>query len=205
MQTIFLEFQHENGALAANGSDTIFFIDGRWSWETTVFNIEERVSALRGGPFEGRYKKQKFVGFTYSQQPFHTGKGGAIHTMRDPKPPEWVKSKTRLCTPIAEPSIEGDVGDKICPECGKIADGENVCMNLDCSLFSRYIFSNEFGNESKVARHKRLVNPLVTSDPQVACSGVEVSQVNHSFLNFEEPCPRCSPQYYKGTHRKEVS
>lgn len=90
MQTIFLEFKHENGALAANGSDTTFYIDGRWSWSTTVNKIHERVEQLR--ELRGsKYKNQLFVGFTYSQQPFYNGSGGAIHSMSDPNPPKWVK------------------------------------------------------------------------------------------------------------------
>lgn len=89
MQTIFLEFKHENGALAANGTDVIFYIDGRWKWSTTAEKIYERVSALRSGPRGSAYEKQEFVGFTYSQEPFHSGKGGAIHTMPDRKPPTW--------------------------------------------------------------------------------------------------------------------
>ena len=91
MQTIFLEFQHQTGNFAANGTDVIFGIDGRWSWATTKRKIEERVSALRSGPFGARYSKQLFVGFTYSQHPFHSGKGGAVRTMQDPTPPDWKK------------------------------------------------------------------------------------------------------------------
>lgn len=91
MQIIYLEFQHENGAIAANGTDVTFHIDGRWSWSTTREKIEERVSALRSGPFGSKYSKQKFVGFTYSQLPFSNRSGGAIHTMTDPNPPEWSK------------------------------------------------------------------------------------------------------------------
>jgi hypothetical protein len=90
MQTVWLEFQHENGAIAANGTDTTFYIDGRWKWETTREKIEERVSALREGPRGSAYRKQKFVGITHSQMPFYNGKGGAIQTMRDPNPPEWA-------------------------------------------------------------------------------------------------------------------
>lgn len=93
MQTIFLEFQHENGAIAANGTDTIFYIDGRWSWPTTSQRIHDRVEELRKGPFGSRYSKQKFVGFTYSQHPFHSGKGGAIRTMTDTNPPAWASQK----------------------------------------------------------------------------------------------------------------
>jgi hypothetical protein len=93
MQTIFLEFQHENGALAANGSDTIFFIDGRWSWRTTAEKIHQRVSSLREGPSASRYSNQLFVGFTYSQHPFHSGKGGAIRSMADWNPPAWAAAR----------------------------------------------------------------------------------------------------------------
>ena len=90
MRTIFLEFRHENGALAANGTDTIFYIDGRWTWATTVYKIHERVAELRA--IRGsRYKNQLFVGYTHSQEPFYYGKGGAVHTMPDPNPPEWAK------------------------------------------------------------------------------------------------------------------
>lgn len=96
MQTIYLEFRHQNGAIAANGTDTTFYIDGRWSWTTTVLRIHERVSALRSGPFGSRYSNQEFVGFTYSQQPFYNGKGGAIRTMMDPSPPAWACAKCKM-------------------------------------------------------------------------------------------------------------
>lgn len=95
MQTIFLEFKHENGALAANGTDIIFYIDGRWSWSTTVEKIQERVAALRSGVRGSALSKQLFVGFTYSQHPFHPDKGGAIHTMIDRNPPEWAVEKEK--------------------------------------------------------------------------------------------------------------
>jgi hypothetical protein len=96
VQTVWLEFKHENGAIAANGSDTTFYIDGRWKWETTRDKIEERLAKLRSGPRGFAYSKQLFVGITYSQAPFYNGKGGAIHSMSDPNPPAWalVNSQT---------------------------------------------------------------------------------------------------------------
>ena len=85
MQTIFLEFKHEPGNLAANGTDVTFFIDGRWSWATTEDRIHQRVDELRTKhPRGSAYAKQLFVGFTYSG-----GREGAIHGMVDHNPPAW--------------------------------------------------------------------------------------------------------------------
>lgn len=92
MQTVWLEFRHENGAIAANGTDVTFYIDGRWSWATVVEKIHDRIAELR--ETYPKYQKQEFVGITYSQLPFYNGSGGAIHTMRDPKPPAWAVSPT---------------------------------------------------------------------------------------------------------------
>lgn len=100
MQTIFLEFKHSNGALAANGTDVTFHIDGRWSWSTTKLKIEERLIELRAKhPQAAKYANQLYVGYTHSQEPFHNGWGGAIKFMRDPNPPEWALGKCAVCFP----------------------------------------------------------------------------------------------------------
>ena len=84
-QTIFLEFKHEPGNLAANGTDVTFYIDGRWSWSTTEQKIHERVDELRTkNPRCTAYAKQLFVGFTYAG-----GREGAIRGMVDHNPPQW--------------------------------------------------------------------------------------------------------------------
>lgn len=82
--TIFLEFKHEPGNLSANGTDVTFFIDGRWSAETTRHRILDRVQELRMGPRGSAYAKQLFVGYTHSG-----GRQGAIRAMADPEPPAW--------------------------------------------------------------------------------------------------------------------
>jgi hypothetical protein len=91
MQTVWLEFKREGATqLAALGTDTTFYIDGRWSWNTTRERIYSRVEELRDT--YPHYREMLFVGITYSQHPFYNGKGGAVHTMKDrDNPPEWAK------------------------------------------------------------------------------------------------------------------
>ena len=87
MQTIFLEFRHENGALAANGTDVTFFIDGRWSSHTKFEKIYERVAQLRSSAAVGRkYRNQLFVGYSVSQS-------NATCAMTDRNKPEWAAIK----------------------------------------------------------------------------------------------------------------
>jgi hypothetical protein len=106
VQTIFLEFKHENGAIAANGTDVIFYIDGRWKWSTTEQKIYERVSALRSGPFGVKYSKQEFVGFTYSQQPYSNRSGGAIRSMKDRVPPTWRLTAHAVVNPWSGENVK---------------------------------------------------------------------------------------------------
>lgn len=92
MQTVWLEFKREGATqLAALGSDATFYIDGRWSWVTTLDRIHERIAELRAT--WPKYNDLLFVGITYSQTPFYNGKGGAVHTMQDPNPPEWARKQ----------------------------------------------------------------------------------------------------------------
>jgi hypothetical protein len=96
MQTVWLEFKREGASqLAALGTDTTFYIDGRWSWATTLDKIHERIAELRSHlPADrNKYNDLLFVGITYSQYPFYNGKGGAVHTMQDPNPPEWARKQ----------------------------------------------------------------------------------------------------------------
>jgi hypothetical protein len=92
MQTVWLEFKREGASqLAALGTDSTFYIDGRWSWLTTLDKIHERIAQLR--EWYPQYREMLFVGLTYSQEPFYNGKGGAVHTMQDPNPPEWARKQ----------------------------------------------------------------------------------------------------------------
>ena len=86
MQTIALEFRHENGALAANGTDVITFLDGRWNNASKVDHIWEKIAELR--KLRSKYNDQHFVGFT----PLGAGYQGPMPKVRmsDPEPPHWV-------------------------------------------------------------------------------------------------------------------
>lgn len=128
-QTIYLEFKHQNGALAANGTDTTFYIDGRWSWATTARKIHERVAELRKGPFGSRYSQQLFVGFTYSQHPYYNGKGGAIHSMHDHNPPAWAEKVSDSA--MLEPS---DIPDDY--EVRPISDDTPAGVKMTCMACS---------------------------------------------------------------------
>lgn len=62
MQTIFLEFQWEgSGQLAAIGTDSIFYRDGRWSERTFRDKCHERAAEITKR--KGTTKLQ-FVGYT---------------------------------------------------------------------------------------------------------------------------------------------
>lgn len=89
-QTIALEFRHENGALAANGSDVVTFLDGRWNHNSKLDHIWNKVAELRAGPFGSRYQKQHFVGYTRLGENYR-GNGPQIQ-LSDPNPPTWVES-----------------------------------------------------------------------------------------------------------------
>lgn len=88
-KTIYLEFKHRPGNLAANGSDIVTFLDGRWKWDTAEQHIRERVEYLR--QLRGsKYTEQLFVGFTYAG-----GREGAIRSMTDHNPPAWFATIDR--------------------------------------------------------------------------------------------------------------
>lgn len=89
MGWIALEFQHENGALAANGTDVLMLLDGRWSNATRVSAIWRRVEELRSGPRGSAYQKQLFVGFTRMGESY--GGRPVQVNMSDPGPlPHWA-------------------------------------------------------------------------------------------------------------------
>lgn len=81
MATIYLEFRHQAGNLAANGSDIVTWIDGRWSESRKAEEIYAKVEELR--KFRGGYNKQKFVGYSFPRST-------SIHGMEDRNPPEWA-------------------------------------------------------------------------------------------------------------------
>jgi hypothetical protein len=81
MRTIFLEFQHANGALAANGTDVIFYLDGRWGTKRQQQEIYKRVEELRR--IRSKYTRQLFVGYTFAPD-FHDS---SIIKMSDPNAP----------------------------------------------------------------------------------------------------------------------
>jgi hypothetical protein len=88
MQTIALEFRHENGALAANGTDVLTYLDGRWNNASRVDHIWRKIEELRSGPFGSRYRNQHFVGFTRMGVNY-SGREPQVE-MSDPEPPAWV-------------------------------------------------------------------------------------------------------------------
>lgn len=91
MQTIWLEFKHENGAVAANGTEITFYIDGRWNMQTTHRKIREQVNLLRQTR-GSRYSNQLFIG--YSKPRVYNGNGSEkIYYMKDPEPPAWAGTK----------------------------------------------------------------------------------------------------------------
>ena len=62
MQIIALEFEHSPGVLAANGSDAVMVLDGRWKWDTCAEKILDKVALLRANG--SKYNNMKFVGYT---------------------------------------------------------------------------------------------------------------------------------------------
>lgn len=88
MQTIALEFRHENGALAANGTDVVTFLDGRWNNASKVNHIWEKIAQLRA--LRSKYNDQHFVGYTRLGNSDY--REGPHVSMSDPNPPAWVPS-----------------------------------------------------------------------------------------------------------------
>ena len=85
-QAIALEFRHENGALAANGTDVITYLDGRWNNASKVNHIWQKIEELRA--VRGKYNNQHFVGYTRLGVNY-SGPEPQVH-MSDPNPPHWV-------------------------------------------------------------------------------------------------------------------
>ena len=129
MQTIFLEFQHENGALAANGTDVTFYIDGRWRRDTTEKKIRARVSALRQVP-GSKYGKQLFVGYTKSGS-------DTLVPMRDTNPPVWKFKIDAVPHNVSNPWNSKNIECRNCGhdefyDAGRSLDRFNwLCANCD--------------------------------------------------------------------------
>ena len=87
MQTIALEFRHENGALAANGTDVITFLDGRWNNASKVDHIWEKIAELR--KLRSKYNDQHFVGYSRLGNSDYSTPCPHVN-MSDPNPPHWV-------------------------------------------------------------------------------------------------------------------
>lgn len=85
-QAIALEFRHESGALAANGTDVITYLDGRWNNASKVNHIWREIERLR--KLRGKYNDQHFVGYTRLGVNY-SGPEPQVH-MSDPNPPAWV-------------------------------------------------------------------------------------------------------------------
>ena len=85
--TIALEFRHEPGNLAANGSDVVTFLDGRWGAARRTDHIYAKLAELR--ELSGsNYVRQHFVGYTTIGVNY-AGKEPQVR-MSDPNPPHWV-------------------------------------------------------------------------------------------------------------------
>ena len=95
MPMIALEFRHQPGNLAANGTDVLMYLDGRWGTARRREAIYAKVAALREGPRRNAYRNQHFVGFTvmgtgdYSRPEPHV-------KMSDREPPAWVARPTLI-------------------------------------------------------------------------------------------------------------
>lgn len=87
-QAIALEFRHQAGNLAANGTDVIMYLDGRWNNTSRVDAIWNKLAELR--KLRGKYNNQHFVGFTRLGVNY-SGREPQVE-MSDPNPPEWVES-----------------------------------------------------------------------------------------------------------------
>ena len=88
-RTIALEFRHQNGALAANGSDVVTFLDGRWNRNSQTDHIWRKIAELR--KLRSKYNDQHFVGYTILGTGDYARKTPHV-SMSDPNPPEWVPS-----------------------------------------------------------------------------------------------------------------
>jgi hypothetical protein len=85
MQTIWLEFRHENGALAANGSDVTTFLDGRWNFDSCLDAVHKKLADLRKE--RSKYNKQLFVGYKIAGL---DNRKDIDVLLPDPNPPEWA-------------------------------------------------------------------------------------------------------------------
>ena len=85
-QAIALEFRHENGALAANGTDVVMYLDGRWNNASKVNHIWREIERLR--KLRSKYNNQHFVGYTRLGVDYR-GPEPQVR-MSDPNPPAWV-------------------------------------------------------------------------------------------------------------------
>jgi len=91
MQTIALDFRHENAdGLAACGSDTVTFLDGRWNRTSEVVHIHNKLNELR--KFRGKYNNMLFVGYTILGKNISHSNYKADVPMNDPNPPAWAKA-----------------------------------------------------------------------------------------------------------------
>ena len=85
-QAVALEFRHESGALAANGTDVITYLDGRWNNASKVNHIWREIERLR--KLRSKYNNQHFVGYTRLGVNY-SGPEPQVN-MSDPEPPAWV-------------------------------------------------------------------------------------------------------------------
>lgn len=94
MPTIFLEFSHDSNypELAANGTDVIFWIDGRWKADTVDDKVHQRVAELRAQQVTAGLKGQLFRGYTVSRS---SGGNSRLVEMRDWDPPVWARPEVR--------------------------------------------------------------------------------------------------------------
>lgn len=89
-QTISLEFLHEHSdGLAAMGSDSVTFLDGRWNGLSRTFHIHDKLSELRSQ--RPHIADMLFVGYSRLGANDQT-----LHRMADPNPPAWATDGRRL-------------------------------------------------------------------------------------------------------------
>lgn len=90
-QAIALEFARESGNLAANGSDVVMYLDGRWnnaSKVNAIWRKIEELRSIRGSSFVN----QHFVGYSRLGSGFSFSATAPQVRMSDPNPPAWVPS-----------------------------------------------------------------------------------------------------------------
>ncbi len=99
MQSIALEFARESGSLAAFGTDTITYLDGRWSPATQRAHIYARVAELR--KLRGSaYTSVRFVGYSilghsdYSTRHPHVRMPDLAHTHQLERHQPWTATPT---------------------------------------------------------------------------------------------------------------